>query len=214
MDIRLGQEIRTTVIGSDRLDEVRALLYRVYSRELGWHPPAGNPSAQKVVRLGSGELGLVDRYDLACTWVGLLCGDQIVGCVRLIERADNNLKLELENYCTLPGRIIESMAGLLEVNRLAVVPAFRGGHTSLMLLAHALEIAERTSCSAITALTRVMARYVRIYGGMQDTGLRFFYHHNDPEEVAVLLLDNQDRGVERQLSILRERLAREGGQVV
>lgn len=199
--------LTTQLTSAELIDDARALLYRVYHEEQRWSPPPDNPSGQRTERLSSGQMGFVDRYDRACTWIGLVCNDRVVGCVRLIDQRDNDCRLELENYFTLPGSLLQSAGELLEVNRLALAPEHRGGPGLLMITREVLSIVQGTGKSLITAGTPPIARYAVRYVGMADTGLRFTYHPDDPEQVSVLLLTNHGvklgnrlKGIQRSLA--------------
>jgi N-acyl-L-homoserine lactone synthetase len=191
-----------TNIGQSRVDDVRALLYRVYHVEQGWSPPVENPSQQAIVQLDRGSPGLADRFDHSATWLGLLCDERIVGCIRLIDRADHP-QLELESYFALPSRL--SCERLIEVNRLAILPAYRRSTGTLLLIERALEIAARNGCALITATTRPTARHLTLLTGIVDTGLRFRYHESD-DHAAVLVLPASS--VERQRLIIEDRLSK------
>jgi N-acyl-L-homoserine lactone synthetase len=199
--------LTTQLTSTEQIDDARALLYRIYHEEQHWSPHPDNPSGQRTERLSSGQLGFVDQYDHTCTWIGLVCNGRVVGCVRLIDRRGSDCRLELENYFTLPGSLLESAGELLEVNRLALAPEHRGGHGLLMITGEVLSIAQRTGKSLITAGTASISRYSVRYGGMADTGLRFTYHVDDPEQVLVLLLVNQGVKIGNRLQAIQRSLA-------
>jgi hypothetical protein len=190
-----------------QLDAAREVLYKVYGLEQGWQPPTDNPSGQRCVRLGSGAWGFVDDYDLTSTWLGLFAGDRVVGCLRLIDRRINGGRLELENYLRLPNTIIAYGPDLLEINRLAIDPEYRGGHGALALIAEAQRHTLERRCRALAAMVPSTARIAVRYGGMTDSGLTFKYHADDPEPAHLLVQMNPVQ-MERHLYGLRTRLLR------
>lgn len=196
------------IIDLPQLDDARALLYRVYHEEQGWSPPAENPSQQAIVRLGPGSFGLADRFDYSATWLGLVHEEQIVGCVRLIDRTDHPA-LELEGYFSLPHRL--SREHLIEVNRLAILPRYRRTPAALLLISRALEIATCHHRAVITAATRRSARFLMVATGIHDTGLHFHYHASEEPAVVLVLpascVEPQRARIDARLSKWYERLA-------
>lgn len=173
-------ELSTT----EELTQARSLLHRSYCEEMRWTPPLGNPSQQRIERLSSGVVGLVDRYDQWATWIGLKHENNVAGCVRIIRRLDE-ASLELENYFALPSEVLALPGGLVEANRLAIDGPFRHGAGIKLLAKELLRFVDEHGWALLASVISASAGCALRYAEMSDTGLRFKYHPSDPEEAAL-----------------------------
>lgn len=176
------QGLRPAILGRDDIDACRRLLFRVFHEELGWDPPAGNPSGLRVERT-TGRM--VDDYDDEAVWFGAYRGAALVACCRVIP-PDPRRPLEVARYTAIPAAILD---GALESNRLAVLRGHRGGGTFALVVLILWWIARRHGVqrALITAEEPLSQKLYRPLG-WGFTGVRFRYHPGDPHPCELLAM--------------------------
>ena len=165
----------------DDLPDAQRLLYRVYFEELGWDPCAPNASN---LRADHGTQRFIDDFDATAVWIGLFnTRDSLVGVLRLIE-PDANGGLEMTRYVDLA---LGSAIRTAEVNRVALLPAWRSGAALGLLWFGGAWIARRQGFGRVigSVTQRVFDRSAR-HGGWRVMGAPFRYHPEDPEPVLPL----------------------------
>jgi len=123
------------------LPKIERLLYQVFVKEGGWKFGANTPSGLRIINVCKDETkrctnpqdsskssGLTDAFMDSSTWaIGITSHKEVVGCIRLIHKRN----IELAGYAHRSkalSTILERYgpAGLIEMNRLAVHPSYRG----------------------------------------------------------------------------------------
>lgn len=168
--------------------EAKRLLYQIYIQELNWRFPIHNPSGL-IVLSKSGIKYLHDKFDSASTWFGVYERELLVGCIRSVRRHKNSF--ELEQYHTLPEFLTQD-AEVVETNRLAILPAFRGSNAIYELSSFAIEYeySRGIRYSFTTApLPGIGYFYIRKLGYKRVKLAPFKYHPTDENTVTLMYLD-------------------------
>lgn len=162
-------------------------LYDVYVRQLGWHPPADNPSQWRVYHDDSGPY-FDDIFNQSAVWYGVFDGETTAAVGRLVTPL--NGRLEIEHYTVVPP---EYRTGTCcEMNRLAVDSHYNDTPAvSLLcasLLRHALDSAfDRILVGAPSASVSLL----------QKIGFsvihQFGYSADDPSGAHLTCFDLSDR---------------------
>jgi hypothetical protein len=176
------QGLRPVILGREQLDTCQRLLFGVFHEELGWDPPANNPSGLHLDRAAG---RMVDDYDAQAVWFGAYRGETLVACCRVIP-PDPQRPLEVARYTSIPANILD---GALESNRLVVKRGHRGGGTFALVVLILWWIARQHGVqrALITAEEPLSQRLYRPLG-WDFTGVRFRYHPDDPHPCELLAM--------------------------
>lgn len=187
--------LRVGVLRSDDLPAAQRLLYRVYFDELGWDPPRPNASNLRADHAGG---RFVDDFDASAIWIGLFSAPQtLVGVTRLIDPALSG-GLEIARYAATPAGLGERVG---EVNRVALLPAWRNGPALALLWAAGAWGARRQGFDRVigSVTARVFERSAR-HAGWRVVGETFRYHARDPDPVLPVAFDPRVLSVARVAS--------------
>ncbi len=157
------------------------LLHTVYILEQGWLLLESNQSMLRIESLADKKM-VVDKFSNDAHWFGAFHKETLVGCLRVLPYP----MLELKEYRKLPSFIDHS--GVCEMNRLAVLPAYRS-HKFVMVLLIRLALDHAFSLGStvyVTATTPQPAKLFEKLGFIRANLLPFKY--NEAESVKVELL--------------------------
>lgn len=190
-----AQGLRPAILGREDIDACRALLFRVFHEEIGWHPPAGNPSG---LRVDQATRRMIDDYDDDAVWFGAYRGTSLVACCRVIP-PDPRRPLEVARYTSIPADILD---GALESNRLVVARGHRGGGTFALVVMILWILARRHGVqrALITAEEPLSQRLYRPLG-WDFTGVSFRYHPDDPHPCELLAMSPDGGHVVKSLAL-------------
>lgn len=179
----------TKVLSSpEEISEVKRLLYLIYIKELGWQFSVNNPSGLIILHEGRHKY-LHDKFDSVSTWFGVYHHNTLVGCIRSIRRIDG--AFELEQYHALP-EFLNHDSDVVETNRLAILPEYRGTNAIYLLSAFAIEYEYNRGVrySFTTApLPGIGFFYIRKLGYQRVKLPPFKYHPSDENTVTLMYLD-------------------------
>jgi len=176
-------EFRQLIL-EDEIQAAMQLLHTVYILEQGWLLLESNQSMLRVESLADKKM-VVDKFSHSAHWFGAFHKETLVRCLRVLPYP----MLELKEYRKLPSFIDHS--GVSEMNRLAVLPAYRG-HKFVMVLLIRLALDHAFSLGStvyVTATTPQPAKLFEKLGFIRANLPPFKY--NEAESVKVELLYGQ-----------------------
>lgn len=175
-------------LNQDEIDLACQLLYDVYTSEMKWEPPSGNPSGFRVTDI-AGRKALTDIFTAASDWFGVFDKGDLVGCIRLLRPVEG--RLEIENYRKVPSAQHVNHGAIREVNRFALRPSYRAGVAGVHLIREVIRHAKRDKVdSIITAVSMPEPAGLCRKLGFIDVGLApFKYAAGDSREVSLYALD-------------------------
>jgi hypothetical protein len=148
---------------------------------------------RKVYVEGSGyDIPVPDEYD---TWSWLLIAEDVhtgeaVGTMRLTPRAEGSL--EAEEYFRLPREMRSTKT--LEMNRFAILPAYRKGKTFLPIVSIGLFklaklVAQREGMDYVVLCSKAERIWTYCWLGFEQTGLTVRYEKLNNAEHELLSID-------------------------
>jgi len=155
------------------IPEAQRLLYKLYKEELNWSPALNNASGVRYE-----EERLRDDFENTAIWFGAYHKNVLVGCYRLIIS-----DIELLRYATVP-----TDKHTVELTRMAVLKEYRGTSVLTLLGISSYWYALKHGCTRCYGPVRKKTAIKSVKYGWQDTGIRFKYDINDPEETILLVL--------------------------
>lgn len=165
----------------------KALLFSVYTVEMGWVPGAENPSGIRRETV-AGIPVLEDAFTSTSTWFGVKCSGRVVACLRALQPFGGLLEVEAHRSLPLPLKMARARS--FEVNRLCVAPEFRTSTaTALLFREAALHLATRDVAYVLTTASPAMEPLLLKLGFVSTDGGMFRYHPADPEPVKLLHLE-------------------------
>jgi len=178
--------------------QAQRLLYKCYVDELGWKPPPGNPSEWHIQSTSPVGPILVDRFDVVANWIGAVNDKHnVVGIARLIARhVDHDYKLEMELYddkvysklnAHFPITPEDYRNKIVEGNRMAVHPAWRGGTVMQKIVAEACCWGRENEKHLITAAPYARSKELMVEAGAKEFGI-IQYDAADEESCSSLLI--------------------------
>ncbi|WP_143467789.1 N-acyl amino acid synthase FeeM domain-containing protein [Leptolyngbya ohadii] len=166
------------------------LVYRVFVNEMGWIPPADNPSGIQFVE-DQAAPRFVDHFDQTALWFGTFYHQKLIACWRFCQPLDG--KFELEHYQPLPNFLKASRS--LEVTRLVIDPSHRKRSRGLLHLAQTTyrHLCDRFDYTfAAVEFPHPGDLYLKL-GSKQADVKPFKYSPLDPNEVQLIVLDLKNR---------------------
>jgi hypothetical protein len=156
------------------LARARVLIYRIFMEELDFRLTPGDRAGRRCERGLEGPM-LVDDFDAVSVFFGLLDPEgELVAVHRASAPLGDAGEFQIERYgCTLPPWLARDAT--VELNRLAIVPEYRGGTPLRILLNFEMEhfIAQGLShVVTAAAFPRPGRAWIRM--GMQPIGLPSF----------------------------------------
>lgn len=177
--------------GSNKINEIRELLYQTYIIEQRWIPSLDNPSGLRI----DGNL-LIDNYDQkkGTVWTTIYYKDKLIACGRSVER-DEKGEFEVQKYPSARHlkEILDKYPRLVELTRAAVHSNFRNSKIFLSLLSNGLKYhcKNRVSVFTLTADDKLIFLY-KMLGFTHFKEAKFKYEERDDKEVELFIATVED----------------------
>jgi hypothetical protein len=192
------------------LNAARGLLYEVYIQEMKWEINQNNPSELSIEKIDNGKMILTDKYDKFSFWIGIFDREKLIACGRA-SRHDENFIFEANHYCQNEklGILLKDATHVVELNRSAIHPDYRGTAAWLYLLHTGFDYCQKNKLSAFstTGIKKVIDLHKAI-GFPCVENLTFKYDPNDEKEVCVYFASYDKQQIFNILQNLNEMIRR------
>jgi len=178
-------QLRAKKLEGSEILAAKKLLYKVYIEECQWEFPKDNLSGIRVEQ-HKGQAYLEDDFSEVSEWLGLYFNNQLIACVRLLDRLND--KFEVEHYQAIPNYLKKETL-TVECNRLAVPSLYQGTGVGITLSAFIVKhlLKRKTKSLLATAPIPGLGNYYMRVLGLKPVDMPAFKYNDDEKEFVHLL---------------------------